>query len=109
MATSRSRSGDAEAADRPDGRLDPVEFEQWVTPHLAAMASLAARMVGPAARDDVLQEAAARAWQKWHTFDAGRGTARGWLCAIVADQARRVYRTRARARRDVAAAPRRWS
>jgi RNA polymerase sigma-70 factor (ECF subfamily) len=73
-----------------------LDFEDWVTPHIAAMAFLAARLVGPAARDDIVQEALARAWQKRATFDAARGTARGWLCAVVADQARK-WRRRHRA------------
>lgn len=60
------------------------------------MANLAARMVGPADRDDVVQESLTRAWRRWETFDPGRGTARSWLLAIVADRARRHNRRRFR-------------
>jgi RNA polymerase sigma-70 factor (ECF subfamily) len=58
------------------------------------MAHLAARLVGTADRDDVVQEALTRAWRKRHTFDAARGTERVWLLAIVADRARRVRKRR---------------
>lgn len=61
----------------------------WVAPHLVSMGYLAARLVGAADRDDVVQEALTRAWRKRHTFDPSRGTPRAWLLAIVADRARR--------------------
>jgi RNA polymerase sigma factor (sigma-70 family) len=77
---------------------DSAEFAAWVRPHLAPMGVLAARLVGPVARDDVVQEAVTRAWQKRDTFDPARGTARAWLCAIVADQARKWRRRGARSR-----------
>lgn len=69
-------------------------FGAWVRPHLPAMAGFASRLVGPADRDDIVQESLARAWKRWSTFDAERGTARGWLLAIVADRARRSARRR---------------
>lgn len=53
--------------------------------------------------DDVVQEALLRAWQKRATYDAERGSARTWLLALTADQARRVRRRRRslnRAQRD---------
>jgi DNA-directed RNA polymerase specialized sigma24 family protein len=81
---------------------DPIEFERWVVPHLASMAGLASRLVGQGARDDVVQEAVARAWQKRSTFDPSRGSPRAWLCAIVADQARKWFRRRARLARVAA-------
>jgi RNA polymerase sigma factor (sigma-70 family) len=70
------------------------EFADWVEPHLPAMARLAARLVVPAERDDVVQEALVRAWRRRSTYDAARGAALPWLLAIVADRARR-HRTRA--------------
>jgi len=79
------------------------EFADWVGPHLGVMALLAARLAGPADRDDVVQEALTRAWRKRHLYDSERGTARAWLCAIVADRARRT-RTRAARRRPAGAA-----
>jgi RNA polymerase sigma-70 factor (ECF subfamily) len=71
-----------------------AEFETWVAPHLVAMARLARRLVGDADRDDVVQDALTRAWQKSHTFDPSRGSERVWLLAIVADRARRARRGR---------------
>lgn len=69
-----------------------AEFEAWVSPHLVAMARLASRLAGETDRDDVVQNALTRAWQKSHTFDPRRGSARVWLLAIVADRARRARR-----------------
>ncbi|MFZ2511882.1 MAG: sigma-70 family RNA polymerase sigma factor [Gordonia sp. (in: high G+C Gram-positive bacteria)] len=68
-------------------------FSAWVSPHLPAMHRYAARLVDPADADDVVQEALTRAWQRWSTYDAGRGESLGWLLAIVRDKARR-HRTR---------------
>jgi RNA polymerase sigma-70 factor, ECF subfamily len=70
------------------------EFTAWVSPHLVVMANLAARLAGPADRDDVVQEALTRAWRKQHTFDPTRGTPRVWLLAIVADRATAARRRR---------------
>jgi RNA polymerase sigma factor (sigma-70 family) len=81
-------------------------FADWVEPHLRAMGLLAARLTAPAERDDVVQEALARAWQKRALFDPARGTPRAWLLAIVADRARRARRrTRADARSNEAIVP----
>ena len=60
------------------------------------MGYLAARLVGSAERDDVVQEALTRAWRKRNQFDPDRGTAWAWLLAIVADRARRSWRRSAR-------------
>ena len=70
-------------------------FADRIRPHLPAMAALAARLAGPADRDDVVQEALARAWRKRGSYDPDRGTWRVWLLAIVADRARR-HRVRRR-------------
>ena len=67
-------------------------FAEWVSPHLAVMASLAARLTSDAEGDDVVQEALLRAWKKLSRFDSRRGTVRTWLLAIIADQARRSRR-----------------
>jgi RNA polymerase sigma-70 factor (ECF subfamily) len=69
-------------------------YADWVRPHLAAMARLAARLAPGAERDDIVQEALARAWRKRHQYDASRGTPAAWLLAITADQARRARRRR---------------
>jgi RNA polymerase sigma factor (sigma-70 family) len=71
---------------------DAHDFAAWVEPHLPAMARLAARFVPPGDRDDVVQEALLRAWRRWETYDARRGTPLAWLLAIVADRARRHQR-----------------
>ena len=68
---------------------EPATFEEWVRPHLGAMAHLAERLA-PGDGDDVVQDALTRAWRRWGTYDAGRGTPRTWLLAIVADQSRRT-------------------
>lgn len=77
---------------------DAAAFETWVRPHLGVMANVAARLAPDADRDDIVQDALVRAWRRRSTFSPGRGTARGWLCAVTADQAR--WRPR-RPRRDV--------
>ena len=65
------------------------EFTAWIQPHLPAMARLAARLVAPVDRDDVVQESLLRAWRRRSTYDPSRGSELGWLLAIVGDQARR--------------------
>jgi len=77
-------------------RGTPGEFTRWVEPHLTVLARYAARQVGPADRDDVVQEALIRAWQRWSTYDETRGSAVAWLLGIVADRSRR-HRVRSRA------------
>lgn len=69
-------------------------YADWVRPHLQAMARLAARLAPEADRDDIVQEALARAWRKRHQYDAKRGTPAAWLLAITADQARQARRRR---------------
>lgn len=69
-------------------------YADWVRPHLPAMARLAARLAPEADRDDIVQEALARAWRKRHQYDANRGTPAAWLLAITADQARQARRRR---------------
>jgi len=68
-------------------------FAEWVAPHLPVMARVAARLAPDADRDDVVQDALARAWRERGAFDPGRGSPAAWLCAIVASQARRTSRT----------------
>jgi RNA polymerase sigma-70 factor, ECF subfamily len=69
-------------------------FWQSVRPHSAAMARLAARLSPDADRDEIVQEALARAWQKRATFDPERGAFAAWLLAITADRARHARRRR---------------
>jgi RNA polymerase sigma factor (sigma-70 family) len=69
-------------------------FADWVRPHLVAITRLAARLAPDADRDDVVQDALARAWRKRGQYDAKRGTPAAWLLAITADQARQARRRR---------------
>ena len=52
------------------------------------MGRLALRLAGREDWEDVLQDSLSAAWRRRRSFDADRGTARNWLLAIVADQAR---------------------
>ncbi|MET9270795.1 RNA polymerase sigma factor [Kribbella sp. NPDC003557] len=71
---------------------DGPGFVVWVRPHLVAMARLAGRLAVGADRDDIVQEALARAWAKRAQYDPSRGTPSAWLLAITADQARKAVR-----------------
>ncbi|MFC6704750.1 RNA polymerase sigma factor [Flexivirga alba] len=57
-----------------------------------AMRRFAYALVGPDHADDLVQDAAERAWRKQKLFDPARGSAQAWLLAIVADQARQRWR-----------------
>jgi RNA polymerase sigma factor (sigma-70 family) len=78
----------------------PEAFADWVGDHVAAMARLAARLAPGLDRDDIVQEALARAWLKRHQYDARRGSPSVWLLAITADQVRKA-RARARPRLSI--------
>jgi RNA polymerase sigma factor (sigma-70 family) len=56
------------------------------------MRRFAYTLVGPDHADDLVQDAAERAWRKQRLFDPSRGSAQAWLLAIVADQARQRWR-----------------
>jgi RNA polymerase sigma-70 factor (ECF subfamily) len=84
------------AADRVTADASDLQFRAWVEPHLAVMRRVAAREVGSAGADDVVQEALVRAWRRRETFDPSRGAPRTWLLAIVLDRARRHARDAAR-------------
>lgn len=78
--------GTSETPATPDG------FAEWVRPHVPAMARLAARLAPTGDRDDIVQEALTRAWQKRGQFDPRRGAPGAWLLAITADRARQARR-----------------
>jgi RNA polymerase sigma-70 factor (ECF subfamily) len=81
-----------------------ADFAEWVRPHLPALGRYAARLVGPADRDDLVQESLERAWRKWGTYDESRGSAPAWLLAILHDRARR-FRTRRRTTLELVDSP----
>jgi RNA polymerase sigma-70 factor (ECF subfamily) len=68
------------------------DFAGFVEPHWDMMARLARRLAPPGEWEDVLQEALGSAWRKRDQYDASRGSARNWLLAVVADQARKGHR-----------------
>lgn len=70
----------------------PAGFGDWVLPHWQAMAALARRLSDARDWEDVLQESLSAAWRKRAQYDAERGSARNWLLAITADQARKSHR-----------------
>jgi RNA polymerase sigma factor (sigma-70 family) len=71
---------------------DRDAFAAWIRPHWGGMAQLARRLAPDGEWEDVLQEALSATWRKRAQFDEQRGTARNWLLAIVADQARKAHR-----------------
>lgn len=75
--------------DRTSREPAAPDFARWVQPHLPAMTRLAARLVAPLERDDVVQESLVRAWRRRSTYDPSKGSELTWLLAIVGDQARR--------------------
>lgn len=75
-------------------RADQAEFGDWIRPHWAMMHALAVARSVRGDGEDVLQDALAAAWRKRSQFDSARGSARNWLLAIVADQARKSHRRR---------------
>jgi RNA polymerase sigma factor (sigma-70 family) len=79
-------------SDRPTGRAPDTaaDFADWIGPEVERMARLAARLAPTADRDDIVQEALVRAWQKRRQYDPARGTPAAWLLAITADRARRA-------------------
>ncbi len=65
-----------------------AEFERWVEPQLTTLARYAGRLVAPARRDDVVQRALVRAYQRQSSYDASRDTPVAWLLGFVPAEAR---------------------
>lgn len=76
---------------RPETEAE--RFRDFVAPHVAALRRFAAVLVCSSDVDDLLQDALTRAWVKHAQFDSGRGAAVSWLMAIMADRARRRWRS----------------
>src|SRR5215467_11041704 len=68
-------------------------FRELVTPHLAALQRFATVLVRSADVEDLVQETLTRAWIKHRQFDPQRGAPVSWLMAIMADRARKRWRT----------------
>jgi len=69
-----------------------TDFDAWVLPHLPVLRRLASLYAERADRDDLMQETLSRAWVRRADFDPERGSASGWLCAILVDRARKSWR-----------------
>lgn len=68
-------------------------FEDWVRPHLPLLRRYAASLTSSVQDgEDLLQRALIRAWRRWETYDAERGSPAQWLLAILRDQARQRWR-----------------
>lgn len=65
-----------------------AQFAHWMEPHLTAMTRYAGRRVIPADRDDVVQAAMIRAWQRWSTYDETRGRPVAWVLGLTVDECR---------------------
>ncbi|MEJ7647486.1 MAG: RNA polymerase sigma factor [Nakamurella sp.] len=65
------------------------DFAAFVEPHLATLTWLAARLA-PGEHEGLVQQALTRAWYQRSRFDPDGGTQRAWLCAVLADQCRRM-------------------
>jgi RNA polymerase sigma-70 factor (ECF subfamily) len=72
-------------------RGTPADFERWVEPHLTTLARYAGRLVAPADRDEIVQQTLIRAYQRWSTYDASRGTPVVWLLGIVHNESSRHH------------------
>jgi RNA polymerase sigma-70 factor (ECF subfamily) len=72
--------------------MDQDEFTRWVRPHVSALARVASRIAPFSDRDDIVQTALGRAWQKRGQFDPARGTPQAWLLTITANEARNAIR-----------------
>ncbi|MGV9705434.1 RNA polymerase sigma factor [Streptomyces sp. NPDC003483] len=89
------RDGDAQLTSAAD---DPAAFAPLVEKYSAALHGYFARRM-PGAADDLLAEVWLQAFAARRTFDASRGSARGWLFGVarnvLAGHARRTARAEA--------------
>jgi RNA polymerase sigma-70 factor (ECF subfamily) len=82
---------------------DPSGFEDIVRHYSNMVFSLAARLVGPAEAEDVVQETFLRAWRGLEKF-RGESSLKTWLYAIALNRARARHGTLSRLRGLFAAA-----
>ena len=71
---------------------DPVEFEDWIRPQLAAVWLFVCRFSTPEHREDVYQNTLLAAWKKRDSYDPDRANAGTWLFLLAADQCRKSRR-----------------
>lgn len=87
----------ADAADQGDVQLAPLlsaaatgnarAFEEFYNLTIRHATAVVRRIVGDNHLEDVLSDAYFQAWREAARFDAGRGSARGWLLAIARSRA----------------------
>jgi len=98
-----------EAIDEAGDRSSALDFDTVIGPLIQPGFRLALLMLDNAAEaEDVVQEAAVKAWRKLRTV---RGDARPWFFAIVANECRSTRRRRwfSVLRRDDIEVPTRWN
>ncbi|MHA3701609.1 RNA polymerase sigma factor [Jatrophihabitans sp. YIM 134969] len=78
---------------------DEDAFVDWIRPSLLAMTRLAARLVPAHDVDDVVQDAAERAWRARERYDPARSSPTTWLLTITVTAARDAHRGTFRRRR----------
>lgn len=87
----------ASLGNAPPGEDNPAgEFWEWVAPHWELMRRLAILIAHANDVEDALQTALLAAWRKRSSYDPARGSVRGWLLAITANEARKTHRYRKR-------------
>lgn len=75
---------------------DPAALAEFYDAHASLAYGIALRIVrDPGEAEDVVQEAFLQAWRQAGRYDAARGSAQAWLCAIVRTRALDRLRRRA--------------
>lgn len=83
MSSAGSESSDEELLQRVS-QGDTRAFERFYDRHRCAAFAQAYRYCGTRwAAEEVVQDAFVKVWRSAHTFDASRGAARAWICAVI--------------------------
>lgn len=83
MPSAGSESSDEELLQRVS-QGDTRAFERFYDRHRCAAFAQAYRYCGTRwAAEEVVQDAFVKVWRSAHTFDASRGAARAWICAVI--------------------------
>lgn len=80
----------------PTAPYDAAVVAAWFDQHAAALATYAARRVGPTLARDVVADTFRIACVKFDQFDPGQGSERAWLFGIATNLIRRHWRTEER-------------